>query len=478
MKLTQHLIGYAPVKLIAALCSFGGIYVFTRLLDADEYGRFALMFSAMAIIHTISLSWVEAASYRFTAEAARSGNLKDHYRSSLVMLFQAMLFSLVCVGILLLLTWDTPNYRAFVPYIALLLPVNTIVKITLEAHKAQQQVRRYMLVASTKLAVGFLVGSVLAWQTGLGALAPFAGLLFAAAGMAVIEGRWMIKQSVGGKFKPNTRKRWLLYGVPLALALALDLLLSSIDRFLILYFLDEAAVGAYAAGYGVADKTILVLASWVAMAGSPLLMAAYERADHGAVQKQAKQFVNTFLLVALPAATGLALVAKPLSEAMIGEALREQAQQIIPWIAFAGLLNGLLIHYFSESFQLTRKTATRAVLMIAPLVANIVLNLILIPAMGVMGAVVATLVSYVLAIVLFIIVGRFHLALPIPLRQPMLIGIASLAMWPVLHLLPAFGSWLELFTKALAGAITYGAVILAFDVLGVRALLVQKLAKR
>ncbi len=58
MKLARHLLGYAPVKLVAALCAFGGIYVFTRLLSAEEYGRYALMFSVMALMHTFSLTWV------------------------------------------------------------------------------------------------------------------------------------------------------------------------------------------------------------------------------------------------------------------------------------------------------------------------------------------------------------------------------------------------------------------------------------
>ena len=75
MKLTRHLAGYLPANLASAIASFGGVYVFTRLLDADEYGRYALMFSVMALIHTVTLAPAEAAAYRFTGEANASGKL-------------------------------------------------------------------------------------------------------------------------------------------------------------------------------------------------------------------------------------------------------------------------------------------------------------------------------------------------------------------------------------------------------------------
>ncbi|MBL4853673.1 MAG: oligosaccharide flippase family protein [Robiginitomaculum sp.] len=477
MKLARHLLGYAPVKLVAALCAFGGIYVFTRLLDADQYGRYALMFSVMALMHTLSLTWVEAAAYRFTAKAHRENKLADHFRTSLILLFRALGVGLFLVIILLIVTWDMPNYRAFVPYIALLLPFNTMIRIAQEAHKASQQVKHYALVAMSKMLLGFIVGALLAWQTGLGAVAPFAGLLFASLCLVLIEGRWLLKQAVGGRSDKATRRAWLSYGVPTAIALMLDILLSSGDRFFIAYFIDEAAVGGYAAGYGVADKTVLVLCAWVAMASSPLMMAAYEKGGRAAAQEQSKNFVTLLLLVGLPAATGLALVADPLAEAMIGENVREQARQIIPWIAFAGLFNGLLIHYFTESFNLAHKTRTRALLMCVPLVMNIVLNIILIPIYGVMGAVISTLACYITAVILLGLVGRKYVSLGIPVKDTALIIIACAAMWPVIYMLPAYGTWAELFIKAAAGGSVYMLAIYALNVANIRQLLKQTIAK-
>ena len=478
MKLGRHLLGYAPVKLVAALCSFGGIYVYTRLLGADQYGRYALMFSVMALIHTVSLTWVEASAYRFTAKAQSTGKLPDHFRTSLALVLRALFVAMIFVCALLYVTWDKPNYRAFVPFIAVLLPFNTMIKIAMEAHKASQHVKRYALSAMVKLLLGFLIGSLLAWQTGLGAVAPFAGLLCASTVLVAREGSWLLKQAVGGTTDKATRRAWLAYGVPTAIALVLDMLLSSVDRFLIVYFMDEAAVGGYAAGYGVADKTVLVLCAWVAMAGSPLIMEAYEKGGRVAAQDQAQSFVKTLLLVGMPAATGLALVAGPLADVMIGIELREQAKQIIPWIAFAGLFNGLLIHYFSESFQLAHKTRIRAALMCLPLVMNIILNIIFIPLYGVMGAVLATLASYIMAVVLLGFVGRRYVKLNLPIKDTCLILIACLGMWPIIHFIPAYGGWIELAVKTVAGGAVYGLMVFALNAAGARQFIGQVITSK
>ena len=242
---------------------------------------------------------------------------------------------------------------------------------------------------------------------------------------------------------------------------------------MIVLFMDEAAVGAYAAGYGVADKTVLLLCAWAAMAGSPLVMAAYEQGGREAARNEARGLIRTLLFIGLPAATGLAMIARPLAEVMIGPELREQAAQIIPWIAFAGLLNGLMIHYFSEAFQLTHRTGLRAMLMIFPAGLNIGLNLLLLPVFGIMGAVYATLISYACGVILLAAAGRRLVALPLPLGDLVRIGIACAAMWPVITMIPELGGWSELFLKAGAGAFIYAIAAFLLDAGGARDLVRQ-----
>lgn len=478
MKLMRHLAGYLPVQIASGIAAFGGVYVFTRLLGPEEYGRYALMLSVMALIHTLSLTPAEAAAYRFAGTADAKGKMPDHLRTTLSLTFRALIFTALIIGALALALQQWPEYLAILPWIALLAPINTLTQMALETHRAQQRLGRYALIETMRVLGGFVLGGLIAWQTGFGAASPFIGMAVAGVFWALSETRWLFKAAQTGQSDARRRHSYLAYGVPIAAALVLDILLSASDRFLIVLFLGEAAVGEYAAGYGVADKTVLLICAWAAMAGAPLVMAAYERGGPRAAAEESRGLIRALLFLGVPAATGLALVAVPLSEAMIGESVRAGAQKIIPWIAFAGLMNGLLIHYYSEAFQLAHRTLERAALMVVPAGANILLNLILIPQFALMGAVGATLLSYGLGVGLLALRGRRLVALPLPLLDLAKIALAAVAMWPVLALIPAFGSWTELILKAVAGGLIYLLVALVLDAGGARGFVSARMSSR
>ena len=477
MKLARHLAGYLPANLASALASFGAVYVFTRLLGPEEYGRYALMLSVMALIHTLTLAPGEAAAYRYTAKARAEGDgaLTEHFATVRALLLRSLLLAALAMVILAAAVSHLPRYLHILPWIALSMPIGTLVQATLEAHRASQEVQRYVLIYSFKLLGGFAIGAVIAWLTDAGAAAPFMGLVIAGLIVGIPQLLWLQGQAKGGAPNPAKVRTYYAYGLPIAAALSLDLLLSVADRFLISLFIGEAAVGAYAAGYGVADKTILLLCAWAAMAGQPLVLAAFEERGKEAARHEARGLVSTMLLIGLPAAMGLALVAEPLSEALIGEDLREQAARIIPWIAFAGLMNGLLMHYYTDAFQLAQKTGEQALLMLIPAGVNIVANLVLIPQFGIIGAVAATIISYAIGILVIAGRGRRYVAFPFPFVPFLKILAASLAMWPAIAIIPEFGGWPELIAKAIAGAIVYAAAALAIDAGGARSFVQDRL---
>jgi len=74
-----------------------------------------------------------------------------------------------------------------------------------------------------------------------------------------------------------------------------------------------------------------------------------------------------------------------IEEFMIGEDLRAAASGVTPWIALGSLLAGCTTYYFHQAFTLGRRTELLLLVMTVPAVANVLLNLALIPAFGVTG---------------------------------------------------------------------------------------------
>ncbi|MDR3509364.1 MAG: polysaccharide biosynthesis C-terminal domain-containing protein, partial [Caulobacteraceae bacterium] len=177
---------------------------------------------------------------------------------------------------------------------------------------------------------------------------------------------------------------------------------------------------------------------------------------------------SLMVALTLPAAAGLALVAKPLAAVMVGPALRDGAAQVTPWVAASAFLAGITVYYFHTAFTLARRTPLLMAAMTVPAVANLTLNLILVPRLGIPGALWATLISYGLGAVASWALGRSVLALPIPWATIVKAGIATLGMALAVRALPAYGGVVELILKAGTGAVTYAALALVLDVGGLR----------
>jgi O-antigen/teichoic acid export membrane protein len=343
-----------------------------------------------------------------------------------------------------------------------------VVNAAQEMNRAQQRVSRWSTLRICQDVGAFMIGTLLAWRSGLGPAAPFVGLASVLAVLAVVEGARLWRESRGGKFQRGRVRPYFVYGFPVAIALGLNIALDAGDRFLIAYFLGPEAVGVYAAGYGVADKSVGLLCVWAAAAGAPMMMAAWEREGAEAVREVSRQVARALLLIAAPAATGLALVARPLAEVMIGEEMRAQAAAIMPWIALSGLMSGFVMFYASEAFALAKRTDLRAWLMAIPAAANLALNAVLLPRIGVMGAVYATVACYALALALLAGVGRKLAPRSWPWTDFAKVAGACAAMAIIVRLIPPVGGLPELMLKAAVGAAAYVLAAFALDAAGAR----------
>ncbi len=473
----RRLFGYFPASLAGGLASFGGVFALTRLLSPADYGFYALALTTMGIVYTLSITWAEAAAYRFAGEAQASGKTPDHIRTIMLLLAASSALGIALMLGAILIATD-PMLRMALTAAMSTMVLAPLVNAAQEMNRAQQRVSRYSTLRICQDIGAFALGTFLAWQTGLGPAAPFAGLASVLALLATVEGSRLWRESKGGEFRPERVKPYLSYGVPVALALALNIALDAGDRFLIALFLGPEAVGVYAAGYGIADKSVGLLCAWAAAAGAPMMMAAWEREGPEAVREVSRHLARTLLLIAAPAATGLALVAQPLSDVMIGEDMRAQAASIMPWIALSGLINGFVLHYVSEAYQLSHRTDLRAWLMLIPALANLALNAILLPWIGLMGAVYSTVACYALALLLLAGVARKLAPLSWPWRDFLKVAGACSAMAIAVRMAPSTGGMTELPMKASVGATIYVMTALVLDAAGARAALQQFTSRR
>lgn len=463
----RGLVGYLPANIVQGLVGVLTLLFFTRLLSAEDFGRYALAFSVMGIAHVLVFTWIEAAMARFWAAQTSPPDMAAHFRT----LYRYFgLATLVFAPAAALFTWLWPMDAAMRIAVGVGLagvPVRCAYRLIQERRRAAGAVAA---AAGLDMAVtfgGFVVGLIAA-LAGAGGAAPLIGLAIAPFMAALLFTAGEIRQGVGGVVDRRRARDYAAFGYPIAASLILALVLSSTDRLLLAAFLDEAAVGAYHAGYSLANRTLDVIFIWLGAASGPALVMALERGGPQALKTAAREQLATFLLIALPAAAGLALVARPLAELIIGEALRAQAAAITPLIAVSALFGGLTTYYFHQAFTLGRRTGLLLAAMAVPAVVNVALNLVLIPRLGVLGAAMATAISYAFGIVASWCLGQRSIALPVPWVALAKCGAATAVMSAAVWVVPAVGGALELAAKAAVGAVVYGACAWMLNAASVR----------
>jgi O-antigen/teichoic acid export membrane protein len=463
----RGVLGYLPVNIVQGVVGLLTIVVFTRVLSPAAYGTYALAYSVMSLAYTGLFTWLEASMARFYAPEAQAGRLPGHFRTIYAAFaVLAVAFPLVAGAILWL--WPLPATLRFAigGGLATIL-FRSLAKIAQERRRAAGDVRGAALLDMVMTAGGFAVGVVLA-LAGFGGAAPLLGLGAASAVCLVFVLPGELKTARSGPYEPARARMYAGYGMPVALSLILSLALATTDRFLLAAYLNETSVGVYHAGYSLANRTLDVIFIWLGMAGGPAAIAALERGGHKALQATAREQAGFMLALAVPAAVGLALVARPLADVMVGERLREGAAQVTPWIAASAFFAGVTTYYFHTAFTLSRRTGLLLAAMSVPAVANVGLCLALIPRFGLQGAMWATLASYMIGAGASFVLGRRVLSLPVPWDALGKAVLAAGVMAVAVAAVPAVGGVGELAAKALVGLVVYGTCAYGLDLCGLR----------
>lgn len=477
--LNRHLLTYLPVYAAQILVGFGGVMVFTRLLSPEDYGRYTLVMAAALLIQTLIFTWLDAAVARHHARASARGRLSGHLATAF-MIYGALaaVTLLIFAPVIAFVPMDEALRTAC--WFALASQVlRAAMMVVLETRRAEGEAVRFALLESFILSAGFGLGVVFVAAGGLGPAGPFAGVALAVAIALVIDLPVLLSKAKRDRAEVPRAVRFFAYGAPVAVSLVFENLLSTGDRFVIAALMGEAATGAYAAGYGITDRTLNILFVWLGMTAGPLAIKALEHEGADAARAVLRQAAALMGLIGFPAAVGIALISEPFARFMIAESLASEAARIMPLIALGALLNGFMTYVFHESFVLGRKPKMMAGLMAGGAAINLALNLALIPVFGLVGAALATVLAYGLALVACAIAGRGVFRLSLPLEDWGKAALASVVMAAALMALPdPENAIVHIISHIVAGGLVYGVLAFALDIAGCRTVLAAPVLSR
>jgi O-antigen/teichoic acid export membrane protein len=231
---------------------------------------------------------------------------------------------------------------------------------------------------------------------GLGAVGAMLGYLAGAAlamlvGAGVLYWKFYAKHEKADSAESGLSRRVLEYSVPLTVTKGAGVINNKIDTILIGVLLNPAAVGFYTIAKQI-SSSVLAPAGSLGFTISPELgeQKANEQLDRASELYQ--QAVEYTLLLYIPGAVGLVLVAEPTVRIVFGEEYLSAVPVVQVFGAYVVLraINKIT----TKTLDYLGRARIRAIAKGATAISNFVLNLLLIPRFGVVGAGVATVITY------------------------------------------------------------------------------------
>ena len=470
----KHVLSHAAIYLVArgvpGVVAFLAIPLFSRLLSPADYGRYALVMAAAGLGNALLFQWLRLSLVRYQPV------YKDEPQRLQSTLLAVTLILIGVTGLIAALAYAVPALRLWRAEAAagwLMLAAQSLFELCCESARSSLRPWRYMVmqVARSSAIIALGVGLLL---IGWGWLAPLAaGVTGMSVGIAWTWGTDWSRIRLG--IDREVIARLAQYGIPLSLTVALTVVISSSDRFLIAAYLGEDAAGLYSVAVDFTSQTLTLLMLAINMALFPIAVRAWENHGREAAQEQMRSNAALLMAVGLPCVVGLAILAPGVAHTFLGNNFQATATRIIPLVALGAFLAGFKAYHFDAAFQFAHRTIYQVWIVLAAAIVNVALNLIAIPRWGINGAAGASVLAYVMSIALTAWLGRRHFALPFPIAPCAQVLLAAAAM--AAAILP-FRDVLNPYAVAAqvaAGATIYAGVLLATNFLGLRSAIARRL---
>ncbi len=383
-------VGYLLMKMTEVIL----IPLYTHMLLPADYGVLAMAFVAVSLASSIFGLGLGSALFRSYYDYTDEEN-----RCTVVV--TALTLTTISSAMLVLIGWlASPwlatllfNDRARTSYVLFLCGIaglELLQGMPLAIYRARKMSRTYSILNGVLLLIRL---GLIVWLVAVARLGVYGVLLGMLAGHAVSV--VVLFAGVMNALRPTFSwievKKLLAYGTPLVVVSLAMLVVSISDRFFLKHFRDFAEVGVYNLGYQLGAAVSVLLVGPFKLVW-PAMMCSMEAQPHAA--KYFARMLTYFTYFGLIVVLAVSIPAREIV-AVVATEEYGAAARVVPLIALSYMMMGVW-SVANVGLALKRKTLQGSGAAVIAAVANIVLNAILIPPFGMVGAAIATLVSYVL----------------------------------------------------------------------------------
>lgn len=432
--------------------------VLTKTLALPDYGIWSQVSVAVEWLTVASLLGLDSALVWFLPTKKAKEDIRQEFLSSLG---STVLTAVVLAGLLLLLAdplarlfLGGKSASPFVRAVAFAVIVTAASRLCITYFRAFRQVAKYsiLLLMETYGQVLLTVWFVLSGYGLWGAIYALLAIRL----LVLVIAFWLIVREVGlARPRFASLSSYLAFGLPVVPALFFSWMVNVSSRYAIGFFLGPRSVGIYSAAYGGGMVTTVFFMP-VLFLLAPSISALWEEDKVEEVKKVLGYSTKYALLLTIPMVFALSILARPVLALMatpdyVGGAI------LLPFIGVAHMA-WMLSGVAEAVIGLARRTWVFPLVYGFCALLNLVLNVLLIPRLGILGAAISVLIAYLALPVMTFAISSRYLLPPTDISAVAKSTAASVVMSLVIWWLRP-GAPIELVFSAMLGATTYFVVL-------------------
>ena len=453
--------------MFAGLISFP---VLTRLLPVEQYGLMSLVATTLTFLVAFGKLGLQHSAIRFYSDTlGENPSFSFKQYSSTVILggsCVALVLTLFWIVINLLLPdefWGSPQLRDLFLITALAIFIRVIISLFNNILSAQEKsgfvslfqvLYRYAALLLIILLLVFVSPSVFN--------VFYAQLIVDV--MAVVLLYILLVKRLSIEVKSVSwplLKKMMLFGLPMFGFELAGTVLSIGDRYVIQWQLGAAAVGVYAANYNLCEYAKNVVTGAIGLSVLPMYLRIVAEEGDQAAHRFIVKSLHIYALISFPLVAVVIGVGEDLVTLLASDRYVD-GTVVIPYVMLGMTFQGAMV-LLAPGLFIKKQSFIMMWLVAATALLNILLNLLLIPFMGIEGAGIATLISFVVyGLASYKLAHRFF-PLTLPLYAIARTAAVATGVYMMLSLLTFDGIFWSIFFKSLIGFSSFALVILLVD---------------
>lgn len=396
------------VQILTSLGTFFLLPIITKTLGTYDYGLWAQINVIVSLVSSFALMGLSMGFVRFLSAETEKKMIREAVYSILFFVvisgFVASLLIYMFAEPIATFGFNDSKATYFIQAGSALIFLSVVESISLFYFRVFRQIKKYSYFSLFET-FGKLFFILIFSKMGYGLLGVIVATILIQSSILLISFAIIVSQ-IGFTIPRFTHiKEYLQFSLPLTPSSLVRWITESSDRFLVTYFLGLGNAGVYSAAYSIGNL-IQLFASPLQLILLPELSKLFDEDKIDQVRIYLSHSLRYFLLITIPAVFGLSALAKPLLGIFTTQDFLS-GWFVIPIIALSGLLAGIF-QIFVNIMLLVKETKSATYINVIAAISNVLLNLLLIPSIGILGAALSTLISYFLMIVLCIYISMKH----------------------------------------------------------------------